>query len=127
MHGTTTGKDLYEEVSRFANDMELTWGKLVRLTTDSAPTLCGHKSGLVARIWERKKDDTGEVISYHCIIHQESLCGKALTNTKFIKANHHQFKAFLEELNSEYGDLLLSYRGAVIKPGKGVEKVPPAV
>lgn len=120
MHGTTTGKDLYEQVSGCVNDMELPWDKLVGLTTDGAPAMCGHKSGLVARIRERKKekDSTGELISYHCIIHQESLCGKALkmehvmsTITRavnFIRAkglNHRQFKTFLEELNSEYGDL----------------------
>lgn len=49
MHGTMTGKDLYEEMSRCENDMELTWDKPVGLA------ICGHKSGLVARIRERKK------------------------------------------------------------------------
>jgi len=34
MHGTTTGQDLYQEVSRCVNEMDLPWGKLVGLTTE---------------------------------------------------------------------------------------------
>ena len=66
----------------------------------------------------REENVTGELTAYHCIIHQESLCGKALkmehvvsTITRavnFIRArglNHRQFKVFLGELDTEYGDL----------------------
>ncbi|XP_074488096.1 general transcription factor II-I repeat domain-containing protein 2-like [Sebastes fasciatus] len=120
MHGTTTGKDLFEEVSRCVNEMGLPWDKLVGLTTDGAPAMCGQKNGLVGRVREKMREENGagELTAYHCIIHQESLCGKALkmehvmsTITRavnFIRArglNHRQFKSFLEELGSEYGDL----------------------
>ncbi|TWW53835.1 hypothetical protein D4764_0165910 [Takifugu flavidus] len=37
VHGTTTGQDLYEEVSRCGNEMELPREKLVGWTTDGAP------------------------------------------------------------------------------------------
>ncbi|XP_076135597.1 general transcription factor II-I repeat domain-containing protein 2, partial [Alosa pseudoharengus] len=120
MHDTTTGQDLYEEVYSCVNEMGLPWGKLVGLTTDGAPAMCGHRSGLVARIRERMRDEnvTGELTAYHCIIHQESLCGKALKiehvlsiltrAVNFIRAkglNHRQFKALLDELDTEHGDL----------------------
>lgn len=120
MHGTTTEHDLHEEVSRCVNEMELLWKKLVDLTTDGAPAMCGHRSGLVAKIREKmqKENVTSELIAYHCIIHQESLCGKALkmkdvmsTITRavnFIRAkglNHRQFKSFLSKLETEHGDL----------------------
>ncbi|XP_069764237.1 general transcription factor II-I repeat domain-containing protein 2A-like [Narcine bancroftii] len=113
MHGTTTGKEIFEEVSKCLNEMMLPWDKLVGLAT------CGQKSGLVGRIREKMRENhAGELTVYHCIIHEEALCGKALKmehimNTvtrvvNFIRAkglNHRQFKSFLEELGSEYGDV----------------------
>lgn len=121
MHGTTTGKDLFEEVCKCVNDMGLPWDELVGLMTDGAPAMCGQKNGLVSRIQEKMREvnSAGELTVYHCIIHQESLCGKALkmdhvmsTVTQavnFIRAkglNHRQFKSFLEEMGSEYGDVV---------------------
>lgn len=50
MHGNTTRKDIFEEVSKCINEMSLPWHKLVALTTDGAPAMCGQKSGLVGRI-----------------------------------------------------------------------------
>ena len=50
------------------------------LTAVGAPAMCGQQSGLVGRVWEKMWEENcqGEVIVYHCIIHQESLCCKAL-------------------------------------------------
>ncbi|XP_067943372.1 general transcription factor II-I repeat domain-containing protein 2-like [Watersipora subatra] len=119
IHGTTTGKDIFEEVSKCMTEMSLPWDKLVGLTTDGAPAMCGQKSGLVGRIQEKmREENAGKLTVYHCIIHQEALCGKALQMehimssikgvVNFIRAkglNHRQFKSFLEELDSEYRDV----------------------
>uniref|UniRef100_A0A8C5S0G8 Uncharacterized protein n=1 Tax=Laticauda laticaudata TaxID=8630 RepID=A0A8C5S0G8_LATLA len=121
IHGTTTGKDLFEAVSQCVNDMKLPWDKLMGLTTDRTPSMCGEKSGLVGRMREKMKNEncTGVLTAYHCLMHKETLCGKTLkmehvmstvTQTiSFIRKakglNHHQFKSFLEEIHSELGDL----------------------
>ncbi|TWW53159.1 hypothetical protein D4764_0162040 [Takifugu flavidus] len=80
VHGTTTGHHLYEEVSRCGNEMELPREKLVGWTTDGAPAMCGHRSGLVAKIREKMQEEnvTAELTAHHCIIHLESLCAEAL-------------------------------------------------
>ena len=89
------------------------------MTTDGAPAICGQKSGLVGRIQEKMREkDAGELTVYHCIIHQEALCGKALQMKHFMSSikqvvnfirakglNHRQFKSLLEELDSEYRDV----------------------
>ena len=99
--------------------MSLPWGNLVGLTTDGAPAMCGQKSVFTGWIQEKiQEEDAGELTVYHCIIHQEALCGKALQMEHvmstikpvvyFIRAkglNHLQFKSFLEKLDSEYRDM----------------------
>ncbi|XP_076011117.1 general transcription factor II-I repeat domain-containing protein 2-like [Genypterus blacodes] len=82
MHGTTTGQELFEEVSKCVNGMRLPLDKL-GLTTDGAPAMCGWKSGLVGT----GHDGRGRVIAdlYAAMrVFQTKLC---LWKTQMLQGN----------------------------------------
>ena len=94
--------------------------KLIGLTTDEAPAMCGDKNRLVGRIQAKMHEENfpSELAVYHCIIHQESLFVKvirmehAMKNVvqivNFIRAtglNHRQFQSFLWNIDSEFVDI----------------------
>lgn len=114
--------DAFLQVSdRFGLDLK----KLVSVCTDGDPSMIGKDNGFVALLKKYVAEYFGHQISisYHCIIHQENLCAKALekdcmilkTVTKVrIAENYtrHSF-GFICLLNSFiYTDILLNYRSS---------------
>ena len=77
---TVTGKDLYNSVINSQIRSGLNLDKLASITTDDAPSLTGKHSGLVELINDKIKKDfpLHSALSFHCIIHQESLCKSSL-------------------------------------------------
>ena len=61
-------------------DIKLASNKLIGLTTDGAPAMCGETSGFVGRmrVKMQKENCTGELTTCHSIIHQETLFSKVL-------------------------------------------------
>ncbi|XP_029656397.1 general transcription factor II-I repeat domain-containing protein 2A-like [Octopus sinensis] len=121
MHRTTTGKDLFEKKCQIATDMKPPWDKLAGLSTDGAPAMCGKKkSGLMGRMRLELQEGNcaGELTTYHCIIHQETMCAKAFkmkhvmsTVTQTVNViqakglNHRHFQSFLQQIHSEFSDV----------------------
>ena len=76
----------------------------------------GKKKGVSALMNEKILDaNGGQPMQFHCIIHQQALCGKVrngrhvmsvvVSNVNFIKnhaLNHRQFQTFLADLDCEY-------------------------
>lgn len=82
--------------------------------------MTGRKNGLVALVQKKRKEEgVEEAIALHCIIHQQALCSRCLKFENVMSVvvkcinqirsrglKHRRFRAFLEEMESEYGDVL---------------------
>ena len=75
LKGTTTARDVCSALLKFGEENDLTWENLVSLCTDGAPSKLGRRAGFVALF--RQEIGKPNLISYHCIIHQQALCAKA--------------------------------------------------
>ena len=100
----------------------LPWDKLVCLATDGAPAMYSSNVGVVGLAKKKLNSlEANEInfIGVHCILPEDALCSKSLQmkevmdlvvkTVNFIRfhgLNHRQFKSFLVDMDSEYGELL---------------------
>ena len=81
--------------------------------------MTGRKNGLVALVKKMEEEGVEETIAVHCIIYQQALCSKCLKFDNVMSVvvkcinqirsrglKHRRFRAFLKEMESEYGDVL---------------------
>ncbi|UYV81096.1 EPM2AIP1 [Cordylochernes scorpioides] len=123
IHGTTTGTDIFKGVEMAINKKNLRWKNLKCITTDGGKNMSGKDKGVVALVSKAVENDGGsKPLVLHCILHQQSLCGKCLdmsdvlkpviSTVNFIRSfglNHRQFRQFIAEI----GETDLPYHTAV--------------
>ena len=134
----TTGEDLFHAVTNCIERNGLLLNKLVSITTDGAPALTGKNKGLVKLIDTRIKESHPDhsLLSFHCIIHQESLCKSTLplkhvvdpvvhaVNTIRARGlSHRQFQALLEDVEAEHIDVLYHSKVRWLSIGKVLKRV----
>ena len=127
LKGSTTGQDMFDAVMHSLEKSQLCLDKLVSITTDGAPSLTGKHSGLIKRINFKIQADhpLHKVHSFHCIIHQESLCKSRLDFKHVVDPvvqavnvirsrgrNHRQFREFFKV------PTVMENPGKIFFPGK---------
>ncbi|XP_049333458.1 general transcription factor II-I repeat domain-containing protein 2A-like [Astyanax mexicanus] len=120
LYGRTTGFEIFNAFKTAVENLNLPWSKLSAVTTDGAPSMVGETNGFIGHLKRHLgPDQAAELKHYHCIIHQEALCGKHLqfkqimdfvvSAVNFIRArslNHREFQSFLEDISAAYGDVI---------------------
>ena len=114
---TTTGQDICEQVLKAVEKFELNPAKLRGVTTDGAPSMTGRINGFTTKFLTAI--GAQNIVISHCIIHQKNLCTKVLDFVEVVRnavqclnyirargLNPRQFKAFLDEFDSEYPDVM---------------------
>lgn len=80
MQGTTTGKDLYDELKSVLENFSILLEKIIGISTDGARAMSSMEVGVSGRLFQDIKKVTGrEIFVNHCIMHQENLCAKRLS------------------------------------------------
>jgi hypothetical protein len=131
----TTGAEIKAAVDAFLVESKIPKEKLFSVTTDGAPAMTGSNCGLVGLL--RSDSAYSQFrIAVHCIIHQQALCSKhanmqnvmsfVVKAVNFIKKSsslaHRQFKQMLEDVEAEYGDLLLHSEVRWLSRGKVLDR-----
>ena len=119
MHSTTTGKDIFDEVSKPITEYNLEWKQVQCVTIDGGKNISGTKRGLVGQITTAcEVGGFSKPIFLHCLIHQQALCLKyvdvscvmkpVFSAVNFIRShalNHRQSRDLLKEIDSKFVDL----------------------
>ena len=80
----TRGIDIYNEFKTFCLKLKLPLSKLVSITIDGAKLMVGSVNGFVALC--QKDNNVPSLLKYHCIIHQQVLCGIGLNTEDVMSA-----------------------------------------
>lgn len=120
MKGHTSDCDFMDALKEFVEKYGIPVSKLISVCTDGCPSMLGANNGLIALM--KREWNLPNLLPIHCLLHQETLACQ-ISNSKlkdvmntviniinFIRArelNHRKFKDLLEELQANYGDVVL--------------------
>ncbi|GBN84918.1 General transcription factor II-I repeat domain-containing protein 2A [Araneus ventricosus] len=114
-----SGQDIANAVQKCLEDNGIDINKIVSIATDGARSMTGIHRGVTSIL---QKKINHEILTFHCIIHQEAFCAQTFPSEivgvmnlviKIINSIlakelcHRQFKDFLEEIDSQFSELLL--------------------
>ena len=128
--GRTRGVHILNALKKCDEKMNFQWDKLTSVCSDRAPAMTRCNVGFCAQL-EQFLGRT--LLKYHCIIYQESLCGKSLqmkdvmsvvvkcvNDIRAAALKRREFRQLLNGVNEQYGELLLHtelrwlFRGKVL-------------
>ncbi|XP_072380943.1 protein FAM200C-like [Diabrotica undecimpunctata] len=133
LKGNTPREDLFKVIDELISKSNISYNKMISLTTDGALAMIGKEKGVVKRI----RDKNSNFITSQCIIHQAALGGKLSARLKeimdtlvklinFIRSHyalqHRHFKEFLSECDSAYSDLLQRNNARWLSKGQVIER-----
>ncbi|GBN29664.1 General transcription factor II-I repeat domain-containing protein 2A [Araneus ventricosus] len=134
LSGQTRGEDIANAVQKCLEDNGIDINKFVSIATDGARSMTGIHRGVTSIL---QKKISHEILTFHCVIHQEALCPQTfpaeivevmnlvikIINSILAKALYHcQFKDFLEEIDSQFSDLLLHNKVRWISRGNVLQR-----
>ncbi|GBM96926.1 hypothetical protein AVEN_186967-1 [Araneus ventricosus] len=73
LSGQTRGEDIANAVQKFLEDNGIDINKIVSIAIDGARSMTGIHRGVTSIL---QKKINHEILTFHCIIHQEALCAK---------------------------------------------------
>lgn len=134
MTGQTRGIDFFEAVKSFFDKYKIDLNKLLSVCTDGCPSMVGCHAGFISLL--KKHLNRDQLLTYHCILHQENLAAKfdetfksvmkkVINIVNFIRShelNHRQFIEFLKELNSQYDDVIYHSEVRWLSKGRVLER-----
>ena len=129
----TTGQDIFDTLSKYLEENELTWKECVGVCMDGAPFMVESIKGFVSVV----KMVNSAIISTHCLLHGEVLIGKTLNSdlkyvlkkvkemVNYIKAKPFKSRLFAKiskEMEANYENLLLHIEARWLSCGKHCHK-----
>ena len=79
LKSTTNAENIFSEVTTALSSLGISWKNLKSLTIDGVRNTADKKKGVAALMKEKVLEPNGgQSMLFHCIIHQQALCGKAL-------------------------------------------------